>query len=140
MALVLAANAGSSSLKIALYTVGDSDDKLKLIVNSSISSISSPPANFSFEYGNNVTKDTVDVIHDHATAFAHFLARLQSEASIERRNIRYICHRVVHGGDYTRPVQITAESYHHIEELSNLAPLYVAYTILLTLSSRISQT
>jgi len=120
MALVLAANAGSSSLKIALYTVGDI---LKLVVNSSISSISSPPAKFSFEFGNNVKKDTVDVIHNHTTAFAHFLDRLQLEASIERRNIRYICHRVVHGGDYIYPVQITTESYHHIEELSNLAPL-----------------
>ncbi len=120
MALILAVNAGSSSLKISLYGKGE-DDPVKLILAASISSISSPPAKFSFAHS--VRNQPIDTIHDHASAFEHFLDRLKKEASIDRSQIRYICHRVVHGGDYTHPVQITEEAYHHIKKVSGLAPL-----------------
>lgn len=33
-------------------------------------------------------------------------------------------HRVVHGGDYTAPRVITRETYHHLEALTDLAPLH----------------
>lgn len=122
MALILSANAGSSSLKISLYTVvNGEDDPVKLILTASISSISSPPAKFSFAHS--VRNQPIDSIHDHASAFEHFLDCLNKEASIDRSQIRYICHRVVHGGDYTHPVQITEDAYHHIEKCSSLAPL-----------------
>ncbi|KAH8103678.1 hypothetical protein DFH11DRAFT_1520697 [Phellopilus nigrolimitatus] len=35
-----------------------------------------------------------------------------------------MCHCVVHGGDYPRPVCISRKLYHHIESLSDLAPLH----------------
>lgn len=129
--LLLSVNAGSSSLKISLFrkvkVTGRQNERIDLLLTSSISSISSPPAKFSFENVPSVTKGNqereVFSITDHATAFSHFLDVLK-EASIDRNEIRYVCHRVVHGGDYTDPVIIDKESYHHIETLSALAPLY----------------
>lgn len=124
--LILSVNAGSSSLKISLFRnekqPGD-DPIITLLLNSSISNISSPPAKFSFQHAKEVD---VSSISDHASAFAHFLDYLRKEASIDPNEIVHVCHRVVHGGDYTDPVVISDESYHHIEKLSDLAPLYVA--------------
>ncbi|KDR79039.1 hypothetical protein GALMADRAFT_244781 [Galerina marginata CBS 339.88] len=132
--LVLSVNAGSSSLKISLYAVSSeqhydrsSVEPVRLLLTSSISSISAPPAKFSFQLASEhqgIKDAPIDAIKDHATAFSHFLETLQSQASIDEKRVIYICHRVVHGGDYKEPVQITAESYHHIEKLSDLAPLH----------------
>jgi len=68
-------------------------------------------------------EETVDSIHDHASAFVHFLRCMEEKASIEKERIVYVCHRVVHGGDYEGPVTIDKESFHHIERLTDLAPL-----------------
>lgn len=130
--LLLSLNTGSSSLKISLYinnVLGNNiraTEPLKLLLTSSISSISSPPAHFSFSQVDHpsTSKDASDdSIHDHASAFAHFLSHLAEDLSIDKKRIRYICHRVVHGGDYNEPVKITKESYHHIANLYDLAPL-----------------
>jgi acetate kinase len=138
--LILSVNAGSSSLKIALYKllsdkspVQSAGEPISLLLNSSISSISSPPVEFSFQSAssssNNANKtmdnDAIRRITNHASAFAVFLDVLKREASIDKDQITHTCHRVVHGGDYTDPVVISEESYHHIEKLSDLAPLYV---------------
>ncbi|KAF4596353.1 hypothetical protein EYR38_007733 [Pleurotus pulmonarius] len=85
-------------------------------VTSSISNISAPPAKFSFKVAN-----ADGIVSD---AFAHFLDYLKKEANIDRERIQRICHRVVHGGNYSDPVIISDESFHHIEKLSDLAPFY----------------
>ena len=135
--LILAANAGSSSLKISLFkrtgapTLHDSSSSsnaVELLLTSTITNISAPPARFSFALaahgeGREAKKEPVESVHDHASAFAHFLDYLKREASIDRGQIVHVCHRVVHGGDYFKPVVITEESYQHIEKLSDLAPL-----------------
>ena len=128
--LVLSVNAGSSSLKLALYSVQDtsSSEPVQLILTSSILNISSPPAKFSFRLcsteptSSNLDEDC-DAIHDHASAFSRFLDALKTQASLDNQRVIYICHRVVHGGDYNEPILITQESYDHIERLSDLAPL-----------------
>lgn len=135
--LLLSVNAGSSSLKISLFRKTKvsgqkhtQNDPVELLLTSSISNISSPPAKFSFESVSSVAKgdrqEEVSSIKDHASAFSHFLDVLKEQASIDRNEIVHVCHRVVHGGDYTDPVIIDEESYHHIEKLSDLAPLYVS--------------
>lgn len=129
--LILAANAGSSSLKISLFrrnssTSESADDAVELLLTSAITNISAPPARFSFALAGHEarsSKESVQGLKDHASAFAHFLDYLQREASIDRSQIVHVCHRVVHGGEYFEPVVITEESYHHIEKLSDLAPL-----------------
>ena len=139
--LILSLNSGSSSLKITLYSRRDSpnqdpgsdnhsDARVELILNASISNITAPPAQFKFKVENPTAgspgvdkEESVEVIKDHATAFAHFLRRLEELASIQPEQIAYICHRVVHGGNYSKPVVIDKESYEEIEHLSDLAPL-----------------
>lgn len=133
--LILAVNAGSSSLKISLFRKDGASpenphDVVDLLLTSTITNISQPPASFSFSLashaeGREAKKEPVKEIKDHASAFQHFLDYLKREASIDRSEIVHICHRVVHGGDYFEPVIITDESYHYIERLSDLAPLYV---------------
>ena len=131
--LILAANAGSSSLKISLFerdgaTPESPHDVVRHLLTSTISNIFSPPVRFTFALAGREAKNlndsnSVDGIKDHASAFAHFLDCLKREASIDRSQIVHVCHRVVHGGNYFEPVVITEESYHHIEKLSDLAPL-----------------
>ena len=136
--LILSVNAGSSSLKISLYrfvssytgmqTSAGTAEPVELLLVSNITNISAPPASFSFslaahESGREAKKEPVASIHDHASAFVHFLNYLKREASIDKSQIANVCHRVVHGGDYFEPVVITNESYEHIERLSDLAPL-----------------
>ena len=124
--MLLSVNAGSSSLKISLYQKSHTN-AVKLVLSSSISSITAPPARFSFQLSsteNPSAKDQpCDDITDYTSAFAHFLQSLHSHASIDADRVIYICHRVVHGGDYNKPVLITQESYDHLETLSDLAPL-----------------
>ncbi|KAJ6466557.1 acetate and butyrate kinase [Mycena vitilis] len=124
--LVLSVNAGSSSLKISLYGIREGgDDPVELVLTSSISNISAPPAKFSFKVVNGTSKDgQPQSIHDHASAFAYFVQCLGKEAKIDVAQITRVCHRVVHGGDYHDPVVINNEAYTHIERLSDLAPLH----------------
>lgn len=132
--LILAVNAGSSSLKISLFrrtntrAAQSSLDVVELLVMSSITGISSPPASFSFQLashkqGREAKKQSLDGIEDHTSAFYYFLDHLQNESKIRRESIVHVCHRVVHGGDFYEPVIIDSESFRHIEDLSDLAPL-----------------
>ncbi|KAI6099620.1 Acetokinase family-domain-containing protein [Pisolithus sp. B1] len=147
MPLILAVNAGSSSLKISLFQ-RRVNDLPRLLLTSSTSSISSPPAKFNFEVidvpGSESTssgnKESVEEgIRDHESAFEHFVQRLaryaedlkratqvpdEDRLNLELSQIRNVCHRVVHGGNYLEPVAITEQTYHHIERLSDLAPLH----------------
>ncbi|EMD34066.1 hypothetical protein CERSUDRAFT_117576 [Gelatoporia subvermispora B] len=141
--LILAANAGSSSLKMSLYqrnhdAVSDTSSgappghrSVTLLLTSSITNLSAPPASFSFSFthsaphkGADAKKQHVDEVHDHASACERFLQYMEREAHIDKSRVKYVCHRVVHGGDYFEPVVVDQERYHHIEKLSDLAPLH----------------
>ncbi|KAG5647383.1 hypothetical protein DXG03_000453 [Asterophora parasitica] len=118
MSLILSLNAGSSSLKISLYRRAD---PVELILTSSITNISTPSAKFSFD----ATTEPAPGITNHADAFAHFLSRLASHSPpYPPAEIRYICHRVVHGGAFTTRTPIDASAYDRIAALSDLAPLH----------------
>lgn len=128
---ILSINAGSSSLKLSLYspTKSESHEPLTHLVTASFSSISSaPPAKFSVKPGELDIKPTkeedVADVGDHAAAFARFLEFLQVECRIDKGDVMYLCHRVVHGGGYDKPIVIDQTSFHQIEALSDLAPLY----------------
>jgi len=139
--LILAVNAGSSSLKISVFRLASplgpadrhdmastTDSRVVLIASCSVTSISFSPK-FSFSGHSSPRRpDGGDGhplgIRDHATAFSRFLDHLKDGANIDAADILYICHRVVHGGDFHDPVIINEETYQHIERLSDLAPLY----------------
>ncbi|KAG6909861.1 hypothetical protein DXG01_014896 [Tephrocybe rancida] len=113
---ILSVNAGSSSLKVSLFKRTDS---VTLEVTCTISSITSPPA---FLTLNGSTTPLPASIASHASAFTHILSQLPSPLD----SISHICHRVVHGGSYSRPVLIDQDAYDHIAALSALAPLHNA--------------
>ena len=73
-------------------------------------------------------KEELKDVTDHKSAFEHFLKCLQESTEYERERIAYVCHRVVHGGNYPGPVLVSQESFHNIEELTDLAPLSVSWT------------
>ena len=139
--LILAVNAGSSSLKISIFRLAfplgpvdrhamdsTTDSRVVLIASCSVTSIFSSPK-FSFTDHSSPRRPDADGgdalgIRDHATALSRFLDHLKDGANIDAADILYVCHRVVHGGDFHDPVVINQETYHHIERLSDLAPLY----------------
>ncbi|KAG6816891.1 hypothetical protein H0H87_002012 [Tephrocybe sp. NHM501043] len=113
MATILSVNAGSSSLKISLFR----RSPVTLELTCGISNITAPPAQLTW---NGATESVGGAtIRDHASAFAYFLSRLPDPSSVQ-----CICHRVVHGGDYTAPVVIDLAAYGRIAALSDLAPLH----------------
>ncbi|KAI0362879.1 actin-like ATPase domain-containing protein, partial [Pilatotrama ljubarskyi] len=130
--LILAVNAGSSSLRISLFERDSASpesphDIVDFLLTSTITYISQPAAYFSFTLASHgasceARKEPVQSVKDHTSAFQHFLEYLKRQASIDRSEIVHICHRVVHGGD--ERVIIMDESYHYIERLSDLAPLH----------------
>lgn len=135
---ILSINAGSSSVKLSLYasTLG-SDTVPKLLIESSISNLTSPPPKFTYthhstpssaESGEDVKNKELDEEHiSHNEAFEYFLDHLSQDPSIEsissRDDIHYTCHRIVHGGEYDKAVTINDETTRYIEELTDLAPL-----------------
>ncbi|KAF8636810.1 hypothetical protein AX17_003248 [Amanita inopinata Kibby_2008] len=99
MALILALNAGSSSLKAPLFNRAHEDSSIQLILASSVSSIVSPPAEFK-------------LVIDDLTVTKTTNARSATSAT------------VVHGGDYKQSIKIDQQSYSHLQQLSGLAPLH----------------
>ena len=138
--LILSVNAGSSSLKISLFrrlTAEPTIEPAELILESNTTSLTSPPAKFTFDIftpsengkaprlSSQVDSSEIPAerISDHKSAFAFFLKHLRERAGYKEGDVKKVCHRVVHGGDYCAPVIINKESYEHIEQLSDLAPL-----------------
>ncbi|KAI5845052.1 acetate kinase [Morchella snyderi] len=138
--LILAINAGSSSVKLSLYSSTPPEAERKtgntpcLILQSSISNLTSPPAVFSYTHtdnsstSSNVKSKELPDVKSQDDAFKHFLEYLSKDSDLKQVNsgedITFACHRIVHGGDYERPVVINEESLNYLKELSDLAPLH----------------
>lgn len=64
------------------------------------------------------------------SAYEYILNHLTSDSGLKELqhpdDIEFACHRIVHGGDYDKPTRIDQDTYHHLEELSDLAPLHNA--------------
>ena len=134
--IILAINAGSSSLKITLFE--EKGKKLSSLANCEISSINQPPAKRKYNCGDDKISDEVDV-KSHEDAFEHCLKAFLDEKSLSQvqgpDSITYACHRVVHGGDFAEDQLITKDTFHVIEELEDLAPLHNASAVTIIKSS-----
>jgi acetate kinase len=138
--LILAVNSGSSSLKVSVFrltspqglvlvdTPDSNANPVVLISASSITSIFSSPKFSFYVSGHSSLRHTKKGdalgVRDHATAFAHVLDNIKNGANINTADVLYVCHRIVHGGDFQEPVVLNKDTYRHIEHLSDLAPLY----------------
>lgn len=125
--VILSINAGSSSLKATLYAYGD-EQKLRSLAKAEVSNINSQPAQLKYSSSAKQDKNDVDDIPDHKAAFEHVLKSFLEDESVKevknKDDIRYACHRVVQGGDFEEDQLITKETFHKIEALEDLAPLY----------------
>jgi acetate kinase len=137
--LILVVNAGSSSVKITLFSFLLQQDVPYnyqnpqapvpvALAQATIARLSSPPAILSYSRGSK--KIIAEEIHDvknHTDAVGCILETLLAdtglEALAEKENITQVCHRIVHGGNYTTPHVIDWEAYQRIDQLAELAPL-----------------
>lgn len=124
---ILAVNAGSSSVKITFYTF---DNPPKTIADAQVSGITAPPPMLKYQRGASKHKEELkEQLNTPQGAFKYLLQRCFNDPELSEvasdKDLSYICHRVVHGGDYREAVEITDETVHHLEALEDLAPLYV---------------
>lgn len=131
--VILSINAGSSSVKISIYSAerGQSPKELAEI---QVDGLTSPPAQLKYVRGSKTVSKGEEVkgkeIKDQKDAFIFMLECLvddkEFDAIKKKEDIAICCHRVVHGGNYTEPQIITEDTYHHLEALTDLAPLHNA--------------
>lgn len=140
--VILSINAGSSSIKYSVYEK-TSSTTVTLIANASVSGLTAPPSQFSYSlYNPSSSKETEsskasDVgVSNHEDAFAYFIDFLTSgkgrktqEQVLDLKRVSVVCHRIVHGGPEPKPLVITDDELHHLDELSDLAPLYLFHPL-----------
>lgn len=131
--IILSINAGSSSVKVSVYSFSPSaSSSPEQLATISISGLTAPPVSLSYTRGTTTVakNERVPDITNAQEAFKHILARLTKDEALSSLqhpdDITFACHRVVHGGSYTKPTRIDKDTYHHLESLSALAPLHNA--------------
>ncbi|KAH8177565.1 acetokinase family protein [Sarocladium implicatum] len=144
MKILLAINAGSSSVKISVYSIAtDNKQSPTKIADLQVSGLTAPPAKLEYTRHGASVKDKEEVKADSQdAAFKIMLDTLISDDQLKELSnsddIAVAAHRIVHGGDYDDVKVINKETYHHLEELSDLAPLHNG-SALQIVSSCISQ-
>jgi acetate kinase len=121
MALILAINAGSSSLKFQLLDMPAE----KLVTKGAVERIGLSDSIFTISVKGEKKKE-VTSIPDHEEAVRKLLEKLTSLHIIQSlKEIEGVGHRVVHGGeDFDDSALVTDEVIKKIENLSDLAPLH----------------
>ena len=128
--LILSVNAGSSSIKLCLYSASFGSTPIPL-VKSSVSGLTSPPAKFS--YSNDANKEhniedrESEEVTDQSSALGLFLRYLGRDESLKEHGageIELVVHRIVHGGLFHDSVVLSKETIREVELLTDLAPLY----------------
>lgn len=132
MKSILAINAGSSSVKISVYRA-EFQQTPGQVAETQINGLTAPPASLSYSRGSDKVKKNEELKEDIKSqddAFKLLLKTLIDDPDLpdikSKNDIGITCHRIVHGGDYSSSQLITQETYHHLEELSDLAPLHNA--------------
>jgi len=120
--VILCVNAGSSSLKFALYAISPSDEKK--VAEGAVEGIGQPTARLWIRDSQDqpVENRQAQFSNAHETIGALFSA-------LERPELLQpgaVGHRIVHGGArYTAPQKITAELQRDLQALVRLAPLHL---------------
>ncbi|KAF0639263.1 hypothetical protein FPSE5266_10956 [Fusarium pseudograminearum] len=148
MKVILAINAGSSSVKISVYTA-DKNAEPRQIAEASVGGLTAPPATLAYSRGSEKVlkaKEVSESVKTQGDAFDLILKIFIDDRELKeissKEDIAIASHRIVHGGDYDRSQVITQDTYHHLEELSDLAPLHngVALSIVDTCISALPST
>ena len=131
MATILAINAGSSSVKVPVYKTHLEHTSPHQLAQAQVSGLTAPPASLKYERGPGKTRTReLENINGQEDAFEYILRHLVDDDGLPeittKDDISHTCHRVVHGGDYPAAHVIDADTYHHLEDLTDLAPLHNA--------------
>lgn len=123
---VLVINAGSSSMKFTVFTVGPGEQTM--LAKGNIERIGLQEPNFIYQRaGQSKTSESV-AVRDHADALKVLCRKLVDpvEGVLEDLGeIRAIGHRVVHGGEkFTAPIVVDEEVKANIRVCADLAPLH----------------
>lgn len=127
--VILVLNAGSSSIKFAVYKSGTTADAL---IRGKITGIGREPAFAAVgpdgaTIGKGVLRE-IEVAADHEALVARLLDWLKQQGG--DRSLVGVGHRVVHGGrDFTAPVVIDDAVLSELEQLSPLAPLHQPHNL-----------
>jgi len=130
--IILSINAGSSSVKISIYSVS-LDQEPQELAETQIDGLTAPPPQLKYTRGSQTVykeKKLDQEIPTQNDAFRYMLDQLINDKDFthitRKEDVSVACHRVVHGGDYERPKIITQDTYHRLENLTDLAPLHNA--------------
>ena len=116
--LILVVNAGSSSIKLALFNAVDDQE----VVSALGEALGTPKARIAVKGRFSVSRDLPD--GDHAAVLDAFITML-SEHDVELTRIVVIGHRVVHGGEHFSDSAVIDEAVlKQIEDCESLAPLH----------------
>ncbi|KAI1807357.1 acetate kinase [Daldinia bambusicola] len=133
--IILSINAGSSSVKISVYTAKHREAP-KQLAEAQISGLTAPPAQLTYSRGDVQVLDHQEVkekVENQDDAFKILLDTFTGDQDLPeisaKGDISVACHRVVHGGDYKTAKVITQDTYHHLELLTDLAPLHNANSL-----------
>jgi acetate kinase len=112
---VLTINGGSSSIRFALYEVGES---LRRLLDGKVDRIGLKGTNLTLKDSTGHSQDSLNIdAADHRTAAGFLLDWLEGRPSFA--SIKSVGHRVVHGMTHTEPERITPEL---LDELHRITP------------------
>ena len=123
---IIALNTGSSSIKFALYEIGEAE---RLVFTGSLTKIGNPHGMFSVQdnQGNSLASVGVET-QNHDTACDYVFSWILSQN--EGRKPDAVGHRIVHGGPhYSNPQIVTPELIASLDTLSPYAPEHLPQAI-----------
>ncbi|WVR09779.1 acetate kinase [Kwoniella sp. DSM 27419] len=141
MHYLLAVNCGSSSIKGKLYGIPDSPSQpLESLSNLEVTNIGSKDENVKIKIkwakgkGDDLTEEGKrgDEV-DYGSLVPFLLEHLTGSGKLERDDIRYVVHRVVHGGTHKTGITVTKEheeALGEMDKLSEFAPLHNHHSVL----------
>ncbi|RWN47422.1 MAG: acetate/propionate family kinase [Mesorhizobium sp.] len=119
---ILALNAGSSSIKFALYDLASSQD-LQLVSRGMLDLGDTPTLRAKAADGRVQCDRQLAIDKPRDAAIGEMLNWVQGE--IGERNLLCAGHRIVHGGsEFIEPVRLTPDTINAIDRLTPLAPLH----------------
>ena len=132
MKIILSVNAGSSSVKISVYSTSQGQEPSR-IAELQVSGLTAPPPTLDYTRRDKTIikhREVEDKIDGQDDGFDLLLRTLIDDPDMSeiagKGDISIVCHRIVHGGDFTGPQIISNETYSKLEALNDLAPLHNA--------------
>ena len=125
---ILVLNAGSSSLKFAVYGWSAASDELPRLFHGAIDGLGSRPRFRLFADKDALLEDRPLAAHGHQQAMACLLDWL--DRSERRITLVAAGHRVVHGGEhFSRPLRLDAQHLARLRDYTPLAPLHMPHNL-----------